>query len=153
MGQLSKLRKYANPVRIRVLATKFQKLGHFIEKVKHALKFTEAVARRCFPKLVLLEYLWWLLLNFLQNLLKVTVKKIVSQQSHFQKFLRNYFFVLAAKFLKIKITPLQVFGSFCLSLNARGNPIKLEPNQTSKMKSFANIINNSRGVFRMESNI
>ena len=78
---------------------------------------------RCFPvniaKLLrtafFIEQLWWLLLDFLQNLLKTTVKKIIFQYSFSQKFLRNYFLVLAEAFLKI--TPLPVFRSFCLSLN------------------------------------
>ena len=89
------------------------------------------------------EHLWWLLLNFLQNLLKITAKKIVSQYRFSQKFLRNHFLVLAATFLKI--THLQVFCSFCLSLNMSEG--YLEPIQTSK------IVNSSRGVFRTESNI
>ena len=64
-------------------------------------------------------------MDFLQNLLKTTVKKIISQDSFSQKFLRNY---LAAAFLKI--TPLQVFHSFCLSLNM--SEMYLEPSQTSR---------------------
>ena len=49
-------------------------------------------------------------IDFLQNLLKITVKKIISQQSFSQKFLRNYFLALVAAFLKI--TPLQVLSQF-----------------------------------------
>ena len=70
-----------------------------------------------------------------------------SSFSH--KFLRKCFLVLAATFLKI--TPLQVFGSFCLSLNM--SETYLEPSQTYKMEPFPKIVNSSRGVFRTESNI
>ena len=112
---------------------------------------------RCFPvnieKLLriafFIEHSWWLLLNFLQSLLKITMKKIIPQQSFAQKFLSHYFLVLAAMFLKI--TPLQVFGSFFLSLNM--SEAYLEPNQTSKMEPFAKIVNKSRDIFRMELNI
>ena len=77
------------------------------------------------------------------------MKKIISQSSFSHKFLRKYFLVLAATFLKI--TPLQVFGSFCLSLNM--SETYLEPSQTYKMEPFPKIVNSSRGVFRTESNI
>ena len=94
------------------------------------------------------EHLCWLLLNFLQNFLKIIVKKIISQQSFSQKILRNYFLVLDATFLKI--TPLQVSHGFCLSLNVRS----ISRTQSNiMMELFAKIINGSRGVFRMESNI
>ena len=46
----------------------------------------------------------------------------------FHKFLRNYFLVFAVAFLKI--TPLQVFCSFSLSLNM--SEAYLEPSQTSR---------------------
>ena len=70
----------------------------------------------------------------------------ISESSFSQKFLRNYFLVLAAVFLKI--TPLQVFRSFCLSLNM--SETYLEPSQTYKMEPFPKIVNSSRGVFRTE---
>ena len=69
-----------------------------------------------------IEHFWLLLLNFLQNLLKITVKKIISHYSFSQKFLRNYFLVSAASFL---IIPLQGLHSFCLSLNM--SKVYLEP--------------------------
>ena len=43
-------------------------------------------------------------------------------------FLRNYFLVLAAAFLNI--IPLQIFCSFCISLNM--SEVYLEPSQTSR---------------------
>ena len=54
---------------------------------------------RCFPVSIAkflrtafsIEYLWLLLLSFLQNLLKITVKKIISQSRFSHKFLRNNF--------------------------------------------------------------
>ena len=76
-----------------------------------------------------IEHIWWLLLNFFQNLLKITVKKIISQQNFSQKFLRNHFLVLAAMFLKM--THLQVFHSFCLSLSM--SEAYLEPSQISRL--------------------
>ena len=53
-----------------------------------------------------IEHLWWLLLDFLQNLLKATVKKIISRQ-FFSEISEKLFLVFAASFLKI--TPSQVF--------------------------------------------
>ena len=70
-----------------------------------------------------------------------------SSFSH--KFLRKCFLVLAATFLKI--TPLQVFGSFCLSLNM--SEVHLEPSQTSKMEPLAKIVSSSKAIFRTKSNI
>ena len=96
-----------------------------------------------------IEHLEWLLLNISQNLLKITVKKIISQSSFSHKFLRKCFLVLAATFLKI--TPLQVFGSFCLSLNM--SEVHLEPSQTSKMEPLAQIVSSSKAIFRTKSNI
>ena len=91
---------------------------------------------RCFPvniaKLLrtafFIEQLRWLLLDFLKNLLKTTLKIIISQEGFSQKFLRNDFLVFAEAFLKI--TPLQVFRSFCLSLNK--SEMYLEPSQASR---------------------
>ena len=90
---------------------------------------------RCFPVNIakflrtafFIEHLWWLFLNFLQNLLKITVKKIITQWRFSQKFLRNHFLVSAATFLKI--THFDVFHSFCFSLNI--SEVYLEPSQTS----------------------
>ena len=72
-------------------------------------------------------------------------RKIISQQSFSQKFHINYFLVLAAAFLKV--TPLQDFCSFCLSLNMSGI-YRTQPN--IKMEPFAKIVNSSRGIFKME---
>ena len=47
-----------------------------------------------------IENLWWLLLDFLQNLLKATVKKIISRQ-FFSEISEKLFLVFAASFLKI----------------------------------------------------
>ena len=111
---------------------------------------------RCFPANIakilrtafFIEQLWWLLLNFLQNLLKITVKKVISQWRFFQKFLRNHFLVLAPTFLKI--TLLQVFPNFYFSLNmSEGYP---EPFKHQD-GAFVKIVNSSRCVFRTESNI
>ena len=49
-----------------------------------------------------------------------------------QKFLRNYFLVLAKAFLKI--TNLQVICSFSLSLNT--SEVYLEPSETSRWSLF-----------------
>ena len=106
---------------------------------------------RCFPvnmaKLLrtafFIEHLWWLLPDFLQNLLKTTVKKII------QKFLKNYFLFLAAAFLKI--TTLQVFRSFCLSWNM--SEAYLEPIQRSRWGLLRILVHGFRGVFRTEWNI
>ena len=112
---------------------------------------------RCFPVNIakilrtafFIEHLWWLLLNFLQNLLKITVKKVISQWRFSQKFLRNHFLVLAATFL-LKITLLQVFPNFCFSLNmSEGYP---EPFKHQD-GAFVKIVNSSRCIFRTESNI
>ena len=61
----------------------------------------------------------------------------------------SYFLIFAAVFLKI--TTLQVFRSFYLSLNM--SETYLEPSQRYKMEPFPKIVNSSRGVFRTESNI
>ena len=105
----------------------------FFNKVKAYNFINKRLRHRCIPVNIakflrtafFIEHLWWLLLDFLQNLLKITVKKIISQESFSQKFLRNY---LAAAFLKI--TTLQVFRSFSLSLNM--SETYLEPSQTSR---------------------
>ena len=114
-------------------------LGSLFNKVL-GLQSCDFVKRRlqhrCFPVNItnflrtsfFIEHLWWLLLNLLQNLLEITVKKIISQKKFSQKFLRNHFSVLVATFLK-KIH-LQVFRSFCLSLNISEG--YLEPIQTSR---------------------
>ena len=96
--------------------------------------------QRCSVEIVVLKnlanftrkHLWWLLLNFLQILLKVSVKKIISQYSFSRKFSSNYFLVLAATFLKI--TPLQVFQnyrSFALQVLNMSDAY-LERSQTSR---------------------
>ena len=139
---------------LQILPINYEINSNFIQACNFIKK---RLLHRCFPvnieKLLriafFIEHSWWLLLNFLQSLLKITMKKIIPQQSFAQKFLSHYFLVLAAMFLKI--TPLQVFGSFFLSLNM--SEAYLEPNQTSKMEPFAKIVNKSRDIFRMESNI
>ena len=83
-----------------------------------------------------IEHIWWLLLNFFQNLLKITVKKIISQQNFSQKFFRNHFLVLAATFLKM--THLQVFHSFCLSLSM--SEAYLEPSQISRLSLLLKLL-------------
>ena len=80
--------------------------------------------------------------------MKITVKKIISQMSFSQKFLRNYFLALAAVFLKI--TPVQVFHSFCLSLNM--SEAYLELSQTSRWSLLQKYLT-VPGVYRTESNI
>ena len=98
---------------------------------------------RCFPVNIakflrttfFIEHLWWLLLNFLQNLLKITVKKVISQWRFSQKFLRNHFLVLAATFL-LKITLLQVFPNFCFSFkHVRGVSRTIQTSRWSLCKN------------------
>ena len=96
-----------------------------------------------------IEHLCWLFLNFLQNLLKITVKKIISQWSFSQKCIRNSFLVLAAMFLKI--TPLQVSSQFLYFFKHVRGIFRTQLN--IKMVPFAKIVNSSRGIFRTESNI
>ena len=79
---------------------------------------SKRLQHRCFPvniaKLLrtafFIEQLRWLLLDFLQNLLKTTLKIIISQESFSQKFLRNDFLVFVEAFLKI--TPYRFFAVF-----------------------------------------
>ena len=80
--------------------------------------------------------------------MKITVKKIISQMSFSQKFLRNYSLALAAVFLKI--TPLQVSHSFCLSLNM--SEAYLELSQTSRWSLLQKYLI-VPGVYRTVSNI
>ena len=70
--------------------------------------------------------------NFLQNLLKITGKKIIFQERFSQKFLKNHFLVLTSMFLKI--SPLKDFAFFCLSLNML--EAYLELSQTSRWSLF-----------------
>ena len=124
MAQLFQTAKRCQPDQNACVATKFQKLRHLI---------------------------WWLLLNFLQNLLKITVKKIISQQRFSQKFLRNHFLVLAATFLKIVLI-YRFFAVFVFLQTCQRriqNPFKFKHQDGA----FAKIVNSSRGVYRTESNI
>ena len=91
-----------------------------------------------------IEHFWWLLLNFLRNLL-------ISQQKFSQKLLRNHRLVLAAATF-LKIINLQVFRSFCFSLNMYVKGVS-RTHSDIKMEPFAKIVNSSRGVFRTESNV
>ena len=133
--------------KISVLESFFNKVASL--KAYNFIK--KRLRHRCFPvnmaKLLrtafFIEHLWWLLPDFLQNLLKTTVKKII------QKFLKNYFLFLAAAFLKI--TTLQVFRSFCLSWNM--SEAYLEPIQRSRWGLLRILVHGFRGVFRTEWNI
>ena len=96
----------------------------------------------------LIEHLWWLLLDLLQNFLKITVKKIISQYSISQKFLRNYFSLSYSVSKNNSFTGFSQFLSFFKHVRA------ISRTQSNiKMEPFAKIVNSSRGVFRTESNI
>ena len=104
----------------------------------------------CFPVNIMkflrtplfIEHLWWLLLNFLQNLL------IISQQGFSQKFLRSHFLVQlqrCQRLLSYKFFTVFVFPETC----QRGiqNAFKHQDG------AFVKIVNSTRGIFRTKSNI
>ena len=105
----------------------FLKISQYSQK-NTGVGVSKKLLHRCFPVNIanflratfFIEHLWWLLLDFLHNLLKITVKSFLSRV-----FLKNYFLVLAAAFLKITL-----FRSFCLSLNM--SEAYLEPSYTSR---------------------
>ena len=118
---------------------------------KHQCGSIKKLLHRCFPVNIanflratfFIEHLWWLLLDFLHNLLKITVKSFLSIV-----FLRNYFLVLAAAFLKM--TPYNFFAVLSFFEHVRG--VSRAPLYI-KMESLEKIVNSFRGIFRRESNI
>ena len=80
-------------------------------------------------------------------MLKTTLKKIMSQKSFSQKFLRNYFLVFATAFLKKlhRFFAVLFFFKHVRDVSRTQSSIKMEP--------IAKIVNGFRDVFKKKRNI
>ena len=107
---------------------------------------------RCFPVNIanllrtafFIGHLWWLLLDFLQNLLKTTLKKKKFSVEFFSEISKKSFLSLCCS-----VSKNNSFTDFLQFLSFFKHVRDVSRTQSSiKMEPIAKIVNGSRGVFR-----